>query len=156
MFILDWLPDFVFQLMLVVGIGAAITTTFFGRLIPMAYELLVKIVMVVCLALGLVWTGYNYKADEFAKEIAEARIEIAKLEADASAITTQVVTEYVDRIKIVKEKGEVIEKQVHIYVPAESDAKCVIDSGFVRGHNSAAGKVSGAPSNSDGSPSKSN
>lgn len=52
--------------------------------------------------------------------------------------TVKVVTQYVDRVRIVREKGETIIKEVPIYVPVQADAACTINRGFVRLHDAAA------------------
>lgn len=69
----------------------------------------------------------------------------AKQAAAAAAIlekqgeaTVKVVTEYVDRVKVVREKGDTIIKEVPVYVPAQADAACTINRGFVRLHDAAA------------------
>jgi len=52
--------------------------------------------------------------------------------------TVKVVTEYVDRVRVVREKGDTIIKEVPVYVPVQADAACAINHGFVRLHNAAA------------------
>jgi len=52
--------------------------------------------------------------------------------------TVKVVTEYVDRIKVVHETGQTIVKEVPIYVPIQADAACMVNRGFVRLHDAAA------------------
>lgn len=56
--------------------------------------------------------------------------------------TTRVVTEYVDRVQLVHERGDTIVKEVPIYVTANADAACVVPAGFVQLHDTAA---SGSP-----------
>jgi hypothetical protein len=52
--------------------------------------------------------------------------------------TVKVVTQYVDRVRVVREKGETIIKEVPVYVPVQADAACTINRGFVRLHDAAA------------------
>lgn len=49
--------------------------------------------------------------------------------------TVKVVTQYVDRVRVVSEKGEAIIKKVPVYLPVQADAACTIDRGFVRLHD---------------------
>lgn len=66
-------------------------------------------------------------------------------------IETQV--KYVDRIKTIYKQGEVIEKQVPIYVTAADNAGCSVNAGFVRLHDAAwSGDVAGAAADSDREP----
>ncbi|CAQ43917.1 hypothetical protein V3O09_12200 [Stenotrophomonas maltophilia] len=52
--------------------------------------------------------------------------------------TTQVVTEYVDRVQLVHERGATIVKEVPVYVTATADAACTVPAGFVHIHDAAA------------------
>jgi len=45
--------------------------------------------------------------------------------------TAKVITEYIDRVKTVRLKGETIIKQVPFYVTKEDDDRCIINDGFV-------------------------
>ena len=60
---------------------------------------------------------------------------LAKLSAQQAHVTTQVVTEYVDRIKVVREKGKTIVEKVAVYVPIDS---CDLPAGFRVLHDAAA------------------
>jgi possible signal peptide len=62
---------------------------------------------------------------------------VATRERQAQA-TVKVVTEYVDRVRIVREKGDTIIKEVPVYVPVQADAACSINRGFLRLHDAAA------------------
>ena len=52
--------------------------------------------------------------------------------------TTRVVTEYVDRIQVVRERGDTIVKEVPVYVTPNADAACAVPAGFVQLHDAAA------------------
>ena len=62
--------------------------------------------------------------------------------------TVQVVTQYVDRVKIVRETGATIVKEVPVYVSPEADAACALPRGFVRLHDAAAAGRSPEPAGS--------
>ena len=56
----------------------------------------------------------------------------------ASAETTvKVVTKYVNKVQIVKEKGNDIIKQVPVYITKDAVTKCDVPTGFVMLHDSA-------------------
>lgn len=61
--------------------------------------------------------------------------EIARLSDELGKATDQVVTEYVDRVRIVREKGQTIIKEVPVYVPSDS---CDLPGGFRVLHDAAA------------------
>ncbi|AMR77308.1 hypothetical protein [Cupriavidus nantongensis] len=67
---------------------------------------------------------------------------------------TVVVTEYVDRVQVVKERGRDIIVKVPVYVPKEADDRCIVNAGFVRVHDAAAANVQlGDPGDADAAPS---
>ena len=79
-------------------------------------------------------------ADEAAR--AKQAAQVAKVAEKQAEVTTKVVTEYVDRVKVVREKAREIVKEVPIYVPADS---CPLPSGFRVLHDAAALGVPSVP-----------
>jgi len=87
-------------------------------------------------------------------ERAESEIKLQQLAAKQAQTTTQVVTQYVDRVKVVKQRGADIVKEVNVYVPVQADVACTVPRGFVRLHDAAAeGVVPDAPNLADAAPS---
>ncbi|HEJ2438996.1 TPA: hypothetical protein SLZ45_000437 [Burkholderia multivorans] len=75
-------------------------------------------------------------------------------ERDAARRDVKVVTQYVDRVQVVREKGDTIVKEVPVYVDREADRACVVPVGFVRVHDAAAANVPvGDPGSADAAPS---
>ncbi|MBX9900797.1 MAG: hypothetical protein K2Y28_08445 [Burkholderiaceae bacterium] len=71
---------------------------------------------------------------EYVSAQAAQSVKIVKAQAKV-VVETQV--KYVDRIKKIYIKGEIIEKQVPIYVTQSDNAACVVNTGFVRVHDAA-------------------
>ena len=69
--------------------------------------------------------------------MAEAKLEMAKKETASAEVTTKIVTKYINKVQIVKEKGDDIIKQVPVYITKDADAKCDVPTGFVMLHDSA-------------------
>jgi len=68
-------------------------------------------------------------------------------------VAVQTEIKYRDRIQKVYLKGDVIEKQVPVYVTAVDNAECRINAGFVRAHDAAwAGEPTGPAASSDRDP----
>ena len=76
----------------------------------------------------------------------DAEIVAAHVEAKQAAVTTQVVTEYVDRIKVVRQRGADVVKEVTKYVPSDS---CPLPGGFRLLHDAAARGVPLGPGVTD-------
>ena len=88
---------------------------------------------------GLVW----WAADHYNSTVSRAD----KADATASRLREQLknaqgatvtVTQYVERERVIRLKGDTIIKEVPRYVPAQADAACVVPRGFVRLHDAAA------------------
>ena len=56
-------------------------------------------------------------------------------------VRDRVVTEYVDRVRVIEKQGETIIKEVPVYVSVEADSACTVPAGFVRLHDATAGGV---------------
>jgi hypothetical protein len=85
------------------------------------------------------WSGrYERMACQLAtakQAAAESRVQTSQAE-----VTTQVVTQYVDRIRVVHAQGEALIKEVPIYVPTSSTSSpvCTLSGGFRVFHDAAA------------------
>lgn len=89
------------------------------------------------------------RVDDLARDVRDRTAE-----RDAARRDVKVVTQYVDRVQVVREKGDTIIKEVPVYVDREADRACVVPVGFVRVHDSAAANVPvGDPGSSDAAPS---
>jgi hypothetical protein len=92
------------------------------------------------------------------------RAEAAKLKADmdrkvalSEKQSKQIVTKYVTKTKVIKEKGDVIIKEVPKFITKDADAKCIIPKSFVLLHDSAAkNEVPDTSAGIDGSASRTN
>ncbi|WP_175977960.1 hypothetical protein [Burkholderia sp. BCC1047] len=75
-------------------------------------------------------------------------------ERDAARRDVKIITQYVDRVQVVREKGDTIIKEVPVYVDREADRACTVPVGFVRVHDGAIANVPvGDPGNADAAPS---
>ena len=75
---------------------------------------------------------------QFCSRFNKQSLQTAAVRERQAQATVKVVTQYVDRVRIVREKGETIIKEVPVYVPVQADAACTINRGFVRLHDAAA------------------
>ena len=75
----------------------------------------------------------QWDAATAAQQQAQAQLQIQQAEA-----TVQVVTQYVDRIQVVREKGDTLIQEIPVYVPVQADAACTVHRGFVSLHDAAA------------------
>ena len=102
-------------------------------------------------SLGLGWiAGARYVQIRWDSTVASQRMAVAEVKKQQAEAAIQVVTKYVDRIEVVREKGDTILKEVPIYVPVQADAACTVYRGLVSLHDAAAaGELPTAPGDAD-------
>ena len=103
MWILDFLPFWVFHLVLLAGVVGLFVSFFVGS-IPLVnkYLLPVKIGSAFLLVCGLYMEGGISNQERWEAKVAEAKIEMAKKDAASAEASTKVVTKYITKIEIVK------------------------------------------------------
>jgi len=138
MWILDWLPFWVFHLLVVMGfVGLAASLVL--KFIPFVslYRLPIQVASIAILVFGVYMEGGIATQEKWEARVAEVKLEMAKKETASAEVTTKVVTKYINKVQIVKEKGNEIIKQVPVYITKDADAKCDVPTGFVMLHDSA-------------------
>lgn len=64
--------------------------------------------------------GQDHKQSEWDESIARGKVIVEQLKSKQGTVTTKIVTQTVERIKIVKEKGDTIVKRVEVLIPAST------------------------------------
>lgn len=86
--------------------------------------------------------GRDHKQADWDKSVKRGQKIVDDLKAKQGSITISGEVRYVETVKTIKEKADVIEKQIPIYIPVDSD----LPAGFRLLHDSAAlGTLPGAP-----------
>lgn len=138
MWLLDFLPSWIFHLIVLAGIGGILASTVL-KFIPFIsnYKLPIQVGSVIILAFGLFMEGGISNQEKWEARVAEVKLEMAKKDAESAEATTKIVTKYVTVDRIVKEKGDAIVKEIPKFISKDADAKCVVPNGFVLLHDSA-------------------
>ncbi|TWR01211.1 hypothetical protein FQJ85_23475 [Xanthomonas vasicola] len=112
----------------------------------MVTRLIVLLALIAVLVGGCVWQEQRVSAAQQDRDTALQAKRRAEAERDSAKGSTTVVTQYVDRVQIVREAGATITREIPIYVTQKADAACAIPAGFVRLHDAAAtGNPAGPP-----------
>jgi hypothetical protein len=101
------------------------------------YAKLAQLIACVLFILGVYLSGGISNEASWREKVAAMELEVAKKEVASAEATTKVVTKYIETVKIVKEKGDVIIKEVPKYITKESDAKCTLPNSYIVLHDSA-------------------
>ncbi len=101
-----------------------------------------RLLALAALAVALIGFGWINGADHVQAKwdaaVQQQTLRAADLRERQAQAIIKVVTEYVDRIRVVRKKGDTTIKEVPAYVPVQADAACTINRGFVRLHDAAA------------------
>jgi hypothetical protein len=138
MWILEFLPSWIFHLTLLVGVVGLFISFFVGS-IPLVnkYLLPVKIGSAFLLVFGLYMEGGISNQERWEAKVSETQLEMAKKDVASADTTTRVVTKYVTKVEVIKENGNAIVKEVPKFINQTADGQCVIPNGFVLLHDSA-------------------
>jgi hypothetical protein len=106
--------------------------------IPWPYRLLALAALGLALV-GFGWVkGAGHVQAQWDATVQQQALQATAVREEQAQATVEVITEYVDRVRVVREKGDTIIKEVPVYVPVQADAACTINRGFVRLHDAAA------------------
>ncbi|AZR28337.1 hypothetical protein NX80_019875 [Xanthomonas vasicola pv. arecae] len=112
----------------------------------MVTRLIILLTLIAVLVGGCVWQEQRVSAAQQDRDTALQAKRRAEAERNSAKGSTTVVTQYVDRVQIVREAGATITREIPIYVTQKADAACAIPAGFVRLHDAAAtGNPAGPP-----------
>ena len=120
------------------------------NLIPWPYRWFAVAALAVAL-IGFGWIkGAGHVQAQWDAAARQQTLQTAAIRERQAQATVEVVTQYVDRVRVVREKGDTIIKEIPVYVPVQADAACTINRGFVRLHDAAAeGELSEPARNPD-------
>jgi hypothetical protein len=85
--------------------------------------------LVACFASGWMMGSDNVQT-KWDLAVAKQETKVLTKVVKQTEVTTKVVTQYVDRVTTVKEKGDAIIKEVPIYVTTENDSHCTVPVSF--------------------------
>ncbi len=115
---------------------------------------LIALLLVIALLVVMAFAGYRAGARSVQVEWDQAKnqaaLHAANTDAAQAKAAVQVVTEYVDRVRVIEAKAKTIIKKVPVYVTQAADQHCTVNNGFVSLHNLAAGMSE--PSGTAGTP----
>jgi hypothetical protein len=140
MWILEWIPNWFFYLILLIGVVGFIST-FLIRFLPIPfislYKAPIQLVSIVLIVFGTFMIGAVYNNDSWLAKVKALEAKVAIAEQEAKKETVRIETKIIEKTKIVREKGE----QVIQYIDREVikyDSQCVIPNEFVKALNDAA------------------
>lgn len=143
MWLLRILPDWFFHVAFFIGV-VGVLSTYLLKFIPIpalyVHRTIIQVISVAIIVLSTFMMGAQWNDDKWQAEIHKLELAVKQAETKAAEVTVQTVTEYVDRTKIVREKGEEIIRYVDREV-IKIDEVCKIPSEVISIHNLATQEI---------------
>ena len=138
MWMLQFLPDFIFHRITLAGILGIVASFFFG-FIPfvMQYKLPIQVASIAALVIGIYFEGGIANEAIWQAKVKEMEVKVAEAQAKSAAENTKLVEKIVYKDKIIKERGQDIIKYVETEIVKYND-QCVIPKEFITAINKAA------------------
>lgn len=143
MWILQWLPNWLFYVILLLGL-IAFLVTYLLKFIPIPalyiYRTPIQIVSVIMIVFGVYMAGSIANNESWLAKVKEVEKKLAEAEAKGAQETIKIVEKVVVQKQVIKERGQDIVKYVDREV-VKYDNRCEIPPPFVEAHNKAAEKI---------------
>jgi len=141
MWILNWLPDFVFHLILIAGV-LGLLASWVLKFIPFiaTYRLPIQVAGILLTVLGVWYEGGIAKDNEWKVRVAELEVKVAQAEAKSATENVKIVTKVVKQLELVRTRGNDVIQYVDREI-VKYDNVCPIPKEVVKAHNMAAERV---------------
>ena len=134
MWILQFLPTWIFYIVLFGGVLGFLVTHFI-KVIPQAQ--LIQVASAAAIIASVYMIGAISNNDAWLARVKELETKVAQAEAQSAAANTDIVEKTIVKTQVVKERGKDIVRYVDREV-IKYDVNCVIPKEFVTVHNRAA------------------
>jgi len=149
MWILSWLPYWIFYAILGIGVIGFIASLVM-RFIPVIYmyRTPIQVVSIILIAVGTYMSGTISNEEAWQARVKEMEVKVAEAEAKAAKENVKIVEKLVYKDKIVKEKGDEIVKYIDREVVKKEEVvkfieNCPIPNEIVNTHNEAIKQMRG-------------
>ena len=142
MWILRWIPDWFFYIVLLAGI-AGYLLTFIIRFIPIptvyVYKTPIQIASIIVILIGAFLCGANWDNNVWLEKVRELEAKVAKAEQESKEANDRIDEATKNEKTKIQEKRVVVKQYIDREV-VKYDNQCVIPKEFVDVHNQAAQK----------------
>jgi hypothetical protein len=146
MWILEWLPFWIFYVILLIGV-LGLAATFLMRFLPIPglylYKTAIQLVSIVLVVIGTYMSGAISNEESWLAKVKELETKVAESEKKAAEKNTEIVEKVVTKTQVIKEKGDDIIKYVDREVVKKEEVvkfveNCPIPNDIINAHNAAA------------------
>jgi len=134
MWILQFLPNWLFYLLLLAGVATFVATKFL-TILPQAK--LIQVGSIVTILFSIYMIGAISNNDSWLARVKDLEVKVAAAEAKSATTNTEIVEKTIVKTQVVRERGQDIVQYVDREV-VKFDANCAVPKEFVTVHNRAA------------------
>ena len=132
MWMLNFLPDYVFHLLTLIGFVGILASLF-----PIPYKSIVQIISVAIISFSLYTEGAISNEAAWQLKVKEVEAKIATAEVQSVKETVKIKEKIVVKQQLIHEKGDDIIKYIEKEI-VKYDNSCIIPKEFIQAHNKAA------------------
>jgi Ca2+/H+ antiporter len=136
MWILQFLPNWIFYLLLFAAVIVFLITKFVA-ILPQTKLIQTASIAVVIISVYMI--GAISNNDTWLSRVKDLEVKVAEAEAKSATVNTEIVTKVLTKTQVVKQRGETVVKYIDREV-VKIDERCTIPPEFVEAHNKAATK----------------
>lgn len=140
MWILKWLPDWIFYGILLTGL-VGFFVTYLLKFIPIPaiymYKTPIQMVSLVLIVIGVFMAGAIHNEEAWLARVREMEAKVAEAQVKSAEENIKIVEKVVTKTQVIKEKANEVVKYVDREV-VKYDSRCEIPKEFVKAHNDAA------------------
>lgn len=138
MWVLNFLPDWIFHFLVLAGIGGLIVS-YLMKFIPFVYmyKTPIQIGSIIAIIVGTFMVGAAWNDKAWRDRVAEMEQKVAAAEVKSVEENVKIVTKIVKKTEIVRTKGDEIVKYIDKEIVKYND-RCEIPEDFVKALNDAA------------------
>lgn len=140
MWILKWLPDWIFYGILLTGL-VGFFVTYLLKFIPIPaiymYKTPIQMVSLALIVIGVFMAGAIHNEEAWLARVREMEAKVAEAQVKSAEENIKIVEKVVTKTQVIKEKANEVVKYVDREV-VKYDSRCEIPKEFVKAHNDAA------------------
>jgi len=144
MFLLNFLPDWIFHAILVAGI-LGLLASFILKVIPVisTYQLPIQAAAILLIVVGVWFEGAMYNQAEWEARVAEMQVKVEEAAVKSQEANVKIVTKTVKQLELVRTRGDDIINYVDREVVKDKEVikfveNCPIPQIIINTHNAAA------------------
>ena len=147
MWILQWLPNWIFYAVLIAGVFGLVVSYFLLKFIPIpaiyVYKTPIQLGSIAAIVIGTFMAGAIHDNESWEARVREMEEKVAAAEAQSKEENVKIVEKVVTKVQVVKTRGQDIVKYVDREI-VKYDTKfapggvCEIPKEFIEAHNRAA------------------